>query len=171
MPLLRPLYEDWFRVEVNGVENVPAERLRPARREPLRRTVAARRAMISVAVHDEHPAGRYLRLLGADLVFPRPVVGELARKTGATLACNRDAERLLDAGELVGVFPEGFKGIGKPYRDRYKLQRFGRGGFVPRRCAPVRRSSRSRSSAPRRSTRCSATSSRWPGCWACRTSR
>jgi 1-acyl-sn-glycerol-3-phosphate acyltransferase len=33
-------------------------------------------------------------------------------------------------GELVGVFPEGFKGVGKPYRDRYKLQRFGRGGFV-----------------------------------------
>ena len=54
----------------------------------------------------------------------------LARKGGATLACNEDAERMLRGGELVGVWPEGFKGIGKPYSERYKLQRFGRGGFV-----------------------------------------
>ncbi len=76
------------------------------------------------------PTQRHLRLLGADLVFRMPVLSELARKTGSTLACNPDAERLLRNGEYVGVFPEGFKGIGKPYRDRYKLQRFGRGGFV-----------------------------------------
>ena len=37
---------------------------------------------------------------------------------------------MLRGGELVGVWPEGFKGIGKPYSERYKLQRFGRGGFV-----------------------------------------
>jgi 1-acyl-sn-glycerol-3-phosphate acyltransferase len=54
----------------------------------------------------------------------------MSRKMGTTLACNEDAERLLTEGELVGVFPEGFKGIGKPFRERYTLQRFGRGGFV-----------------------------------------
>ena len=54
----------------------------------------------------------------------------MARKAGHTLACNADAERLLSNGELVGVWPEGFKGIGKPFSERYKLQRFGRGGFV-----------------------------------------
>ena len=59
-----------------------------------------------------------------------PFVSALARKGGATLACNEDAERMLRGGELVGVWPEGFKGIGKPYSERYKLQRFGRGGFV-----------------------------------------
>jgi 1-acyl-sn-glycerol-3-phosphate acyltransferase len=69
-------------------------------------------------------------MLGADFMFRFPGVGPLARKQGATLACNADAERLMSAGELVGVWPEGFKGIGKPFRDRYKLQRFGRGGFV-----------------------------------------
>ena len=69
-------------------------------------------------------------MLGADLVFSTPVLGELARKSGATLACNADAERLLSRGELVGVWPEGFKGVGKPFSERYKLQRFGRGGFV-----------------------------------------
>jgi 1-acyl-sn-glycerol-3-phosphate acyltransferase len=86
--------------------------------------------MLAVALHDDHPAGRHLRMLAADLVFRAPVIGALARKQGGTLACNPDAERLLAAGELVGVWPEGFKGIGKSFRDRYKLQRFGRGGFV-----------------------------------------
>jgi 1-acyl-sn-glycerol-3-phosphate acyltransferase len=57
-------------------------------------------------------------------------MSELARKSGGTLACLPDAERLLRTGELVGVFPEGVKGVGKPYHERYQLQRFGRGGFV-----------------------------------------
>jgi 1-acyl-sn-glycerol-3-phosphate acyltransferase len=86
--------------------------------------------MTATAVHDETPNHRFLRMLGADLVFRTPVLGEFARKTGSTLACNPDAERLLAGGELVGVWPEGFKGIGKPFSERYKLQRFGRGGFV-----------------------------------------
>jgi 1-acyl-sn-glycerol-3-phosphate acyltransferase len=86
--------------------------------------------MVATAVRVEHPAGRHLRMLGADLLFATPGLGALARKAGATLACMPDAERLLTAGELVGVWPEGFKGIGKPFRERYSLQRFGRGGFV-----------------------------------------
>jgi 1-acyl-sn-glycerol-3-phosphate acyltransferase len=69
-------------------------------------------------------------MLAADLVFTLPVIAPMARKTGSTLACNEDAERLMKSGELVGVWPEGFKGIGKPFSERYKLQRFGRGGFV-----------------------------------------
>ena len=86
--------------------------------------------MTQIALLDHHPAHRHLRMLGADLVFQTPVISELARKSGTTLACNADAERLLGKGELVGVWPEGFKGIGKPFSERYKLQRFGRGGFV-----------------------------------------
>jgi 1-acyl-sn-glycerol-3-phosphate acyltransferase len=93
-------------------------------------TLALDAMMLSVALRDQHPNDRHLRLLGADLVFRVPVLSELARKAGATVACNPDAERLMSSGELVGVFPEGFKGIGKRYADRYKLQRFGRGGFV-----------------------------------------
>jgi 1-acyl-sn-glycerol-3-phosphate acyltransferase len=128
-PLLRPLYRDWFRVEVRGVEHLPAKgaALVVANHSG---TVALDALMLGLAVHDEHPEQRYLRLLGADLVFRMPFVSELARKHGSTLACNPDAERLLRKGELVGVFPEGFKGVGKLFRDRYRLQRFGRGGFV-----------------------------------------
>jgi 1-acyl-sn-glycerol-3-phosphate acyltransferase len=128
-PLLRRLYRSWFRVEVLGVENLPASG--PALVVGNHAGVVAVDAlMLSIAVHDEHPAHRYLRLLGADLVFRMPVLSELTRKAGGTLACGPDAERLMAAGEMIGVFPEGFKGVGKLFRDRYKLQRFGRGGFV-----------------------------------------
>lgn len=129
LPLLRPLYRSWFRVEVRGIENIPATGggLVVANHSG---TIALDSLMTQVAVHDEHPNHRNLRMLGADLVFQSPVIGELARKCGSTLAANPDAERLLASGELAGVWPEGFKGIGKPFRERYKLQRFGRGGFV-----------------------------------------
>jgi 1-acyl-sn-glycerol-3-phosphate acyltransferase len=129
LPLLRPLFDRWFRVETQGMEHVPAEggALLVANHSG---TLPVDALMTTVALHDEHPAQRRLRLLGADLVFQAPFVGALARKLGTTLACNEDAERLLSAGELVGVFPEGFKGIGKPFSERYTLQRFGRGGFV-----------------------------------------
>ncbi|ANY07262.1 lysophospholipid acyltransferase family protein [Pseudonocardia sp. HH130630-07] len=129
LPALRPLYRRWFRVETIGAHHIPETggALIVANHSG---TLPLDAAMTTVAVHDDHPARRQLRLLGADLMFTLPVSGSLARKSGATLACNPDAERLMRAGEVVGVFPEGFKGIGKPFRDRYKLQRFGRGGFV-----------------------------------------
>ncbi len=129
LALMRPLYEKYFRVEVRGLENVPAEggALVVANHSG---TIPLDSVMTQIALRDRHPARRHLRMLGADLVFKTPFVGELARKTGTTLACNADAERLLSRGELVGVWPEGFKGIGKPFSERYKLQRFGRGGFV-----------------------------------------
>jgi 1-acyl-sn-glycerol-3-phosphate acyltransferase len=129
VPMLRPLYEKWFRVEVHGLHHIPDHggALIVANHSG---TIALDALMTQVAVADQHPEHRDLRMLGADLVFAMPFVGTLARRAGHTLACNPDAERLLEAGELVGVWPEGFKGIGKPYSERYRLQRFGRGGFV-----------------------------------------
>ncbi len=129
LPLLRGLFKHWFRVEVSGIEHLPAEGAA---------LVVANHAgvlpfdglMASVAVHDEHPAKRDLRLLAADMLFDMPMLGQAARKAGHTMACTADAHRLLAAGELTAVFPEGYKGLGKRFRDRYKLQRFGRGGFV-----------------------------------------
>ncbi len=128
-PVMRVLYERWFRVEVTGVEHLP-EKGRALVVANHSGTIAMDAQMLALAVHDEHPSHRHLRLLGADFVFKTPILGEYARKSGATLACNADAERLLCRDELVGVFPEGFKGVGKRFHERYKLQRFGRGGFV-----------------------------------------
>jgi 1-acyl-sn-glycerol-3-phosphate acyltransferase len=129
LPALRPLYQKWFRVETIGMHHVPdtGGALVVANHSG---TLPLDGLMTAVALHDVHPAQRHLRTLGADLLFRMPGFGTLARKQGATLACNSDAERLMSSGELVGVWPEGFKGIGKPFHDRYKLQRFGRGGFV-----------------------------------------
>ncbi|HTI76359.1 MAG TPA: lysophospholipid acyltransferase family protein [Mycobacterium sp.] len=129
LPLLRVFFNSWFRVEVSGIENLP--RTGAA-------LVVANHAgvlpfdglMTAVAVHDKHPTHRDLRLLAADMVFDMPMLGQAARKAGHTMACTADAHRLLAAGELTAVFPEGYKGLGKHFKDRYKLQRFGRGGFV-----------------------------------------
>ncbi len=124
---LRPLAEKWFRIEVRGIENIPATggALVVSNHSG---TLPMDALMTTVTIRDH--ADRFLRPLGADLVFRLPLVGSMARKGGATLACGEDAERMLRNGELVGVWPEGFKGIGKSFSDRYKLQRFGRGGFV-----------------------------------------
>ncbi|MDX6280016.1 MAG: hypothetical protein QOH03_1087 [Kribbellaceae bacterium] len=127
LKFLRPLAEKWFRVEVRGIENIP---------ETGSALIVANHSgtmpidgLITQLVVADH-TNRPLRTLAADLVFKTPFVGELSRKGGATLANNDDAERLLRQGNLVGVWPEGFKGLGKPFSERYKLQRFGRGGFV-----------------------------------------
>jgi 1-acyl-sn-glycerol-3-phosphate acyltransferase len=129
MPVARLLYQQWFRVRMQGLGNVPSEgaALIVANHSG---TLPLDAVMLQTGLHDEHPAHRNLRLLGADLVYEVPVLSYLARRSGHTRACPANADRLLRDGELVGVFPEGFKGIGKPFRDRYQLRRFGRGGFA-----------------------------------------
>ena len=129
MPLLRTMFTSWFRVDVTGIHNLP---------QSGGALVVANHAgvlpfdglMASVAVRDRHPANRALRLLAADIVFDSPMLSQAARRAGHTMACTADAHRLLSKGELTAVFPEGYKGLGKRFKDRYKLQRFGRGGFV-----------------------------------------
>jgi 1-acyl-sn-glycerol-3-phosphate acyltransferase len=129
MPLFRPFYRTWFRVQMRGVENLPASG--PALVVANHSGVLPLDAvMLQIGIFDEHPQHRNLRLLSADLVYDLPVLSSMARWSGHVRACREDAKRQLCAGELVGVFPEGFKGIGKPFSQRYQLQRFGRGGFA-----------------------------------------
>ena len=127
LPVMRWLAQSWFRVEVRGAENVPStgSALLVSNHAG---TMPLDGMILHSVVYDE--VGRHVRMLGADLVFKTPYVNDFARKTGTTLACQEDAERLLAREQLVAVYPEGFKGLGKLYKDRYKLQRFGRGGFV-----------------------------------------
>jgi 1-acyl-sn-glycerol-3-phosphate acyltransferase len=129
MPVGRFFYRQWFRVQMRGLEHVPAEGpvLIVANHSG---TLPFDAIMLQTGLHDEHPAHRNLRLLGADLVYEIPLLGTIARKGGHIRACPANAQALLSAGEAVGVFPEGFKGIGKRFSDRYNLQRFGRGGFA-----------------------------------------
>jgi 1-acyl-sn-glycerol-3-phosphate acyltransferase len=129
MPLARALYQRWFRVRMKGLAHVPGTGagLVVANHSGVLPVDAI---MLQSGLHDEHASHRNLRLLGADLVYELPILAQLARKGGHTRACPAYAHSLLRSGELVGVFPEGFKGIGKPFSERYKLRRFGHGGFA-----------------------------------------
>jgi 1-acyl-sn-glycerol-3-phosphate acyltransferase len=129
LPFLQLLYAKYFRVEVHGVENIPAEGkcLLVANHSG---TLPLDGVMLRLAVQREHPQHRSVRWLAEDVIFHFPFLGSIANRIGAVRACQENAERLLGHGALVGVFPEGMKGIGKLFKDRYRLQRFGRGGFV-----------------------------------------
>lgn len=129
MPLVRPLYERYFRVETVGVDRIPNEgsALLICNHSG---TIPLDAVMMQYAVANEHPAKRLVRNVGADLVWHMPVIGHLGRKSGNVVACDEDAHELIRRGELVGVFPEGYKGVGKGWNQRYKLQRFGRGGYI-----------------------------------------
>ena len=129
LPLAKPLYERYFRVRTFGVDRIPNEgaALLVGNHSG---TVAIDAVIVNYAVATEHPMERAVRNVGADLVFQLPFISHLARKTGNAVARDEDALELLRRGELVGVYPEGFKGVGKGWSERYKLQRFGRGGFI-----------------------------------------
>jgi 1-acyl-sn-glycerol-3-phosphate acyltransferase len=128
-PALDFMFKRYFRVEVEGVRNIPAEG---------RAVVVANHSgalpfdgvMLREAIRQRHPGRNDLRWLAEDFSFYLPFLGVTLNRLGAVRACQENAERLLSKGHLVGVFPEGAEGIKKLYRDRYRLQRFGRGGFV-----------------------------------------
>jgi 1-acyl-sn-glycerol-3-phosphate acyltransferase len=128
-PLLRFLYERWWRVEAVGVERVPSHGpvLLVANHAGVLPWDAT---MIATALLEEHPLPRRPRFLVLDWAFELPFVSVLMRKVGGVPASPYNALRLLEQGELVMVFPEGGKGTGKPFSQRYQLERFGRGGFV-----------------------------------------
>lgn len=129
LPLIELLYDKYFRVEVHGVEHLPAEGrcLLVANHSG---TLPLDGLMLRMAVRREHPRHRSVRWLAEDGIFHFPFLGNMTNRVGAVRACQENAERLLESESLVAVFPEGQKGIGKLFRDRYRLQRFGRGGFV-----------------------------------------
>jgi 1-acyl-sn-glycerol-3-phosphate acyltransferase len=129
LPLAKPLYDNYFRVQTLGIDRVPSTgaALMVGNHSG---TVPLDAIMIQYAVATEHPQKRIVRNVAANLPFRMPFIGPLARKSGNAVACDEDAYELLRRGELVGVFPEGYKGVGKGWKERYKLQRFGRGGFI-----------------------------------------
>ena len=128
-PLLELMYDRWWRVEATGVERVPSHG---------RVLLVANHAgilpwdatMMAVALLRQHPLPRHPRFLVLNWAFELPYASVLMRKVGGVPASPHNAERLLAQDQLVAVFPEGVKGAGKDWKDRYRLQRFGRGGFV-----------------------------------------
>jgi 1-acyl-sn-glycerol-3-phosphate acyltransferase len=129
-PLLDFYYHHWFRVETEGVEHVPAEggALIVSNHSG---ALPPDGPMIMQAIHHEHPTPRPVYMLGEHWFKGYPGAGLLTNKIGLVAAHPANAQRLLhDEGRLVLVFPEGQKGSRKLYWQRYRLRRFGRGGFV-----------------------------------------
>ncbi len=128
-PFFAFLFDSWWRVSVEGADRVPAHG---------RALLTANHAgilpwdatMISMALLREHPLPRHPRFLVLNWAFDLPWISAAMRKVGGVVASPFNAMRLLEQDHLVAVFPEGVKGTGKPYSERYRLQRFGRGGFV-----------------------------------------
>jgi 1-acyl-sn-glycerol-3-phosphate acyltransferase len=123
-----PIYKHWFRVEWEGFEHVP---------ETGGALLVANHAGAippdapSIMHGIEKDLGRPVYGLAEHLFRSVPVAGTLWARTGGVTAHPDNAYRLLhDEERLVLVFPEGTKGTGKLYADRYRLSRFGRGGFV-----------------------------------------
>lgn len=130
---LRPffdfLYQKYWRVSVEGIENLPA-RGRGLLVSNHSGTLPYDGSMIRMSVTNEHPAQRDVRFLVEDFVYYLPFIGTYMYRIGGVRASQENAERLLNNDHLVAVFPEGVKGIGKYFKERYHLQRFGRGGFI-----------------------------------------
>lgn len=129
-PFFDFLYKYYFRVDTQGTENVPDEGRCLIVSNHSGGALPYDGIMLRTTVRLEHPRARELRWLAEDFIYYLPFVGAAMNRIGAVRACQENAERLLAGGRLVAVFPEGAKGTGKLYRERYKLQRFGRGGFI-----------------------------------------
>jgi 1-acyl-sn-glycerol-3-phosphate acyltransferase len=126
-PSLDVLYDRWWRVTATGMEHVPQDG---------RALIATNHAgvvpwdgaMLATAIRRHN--GRDARSLVLNWAFELPWISTVIRRSGGVPASPENARRLLEEDHLVLVFPEGAKGIAKPYSERYRLQRFGRGGFV-----------------------------------------
>ncbi len=129
LPVAGFFFNKYWRVEFNGVENIPVEG-RALLASNHSGVLPLDGAMISYGVREHHAAHRLTRALVADWLPTLPFFSMIMNKSGQVLANPDNGQRLLAEDELVLVFPEGYKGVSKLFKDRYKLARFGRGGFV-----------------------------------------
>ncbi len=128
-PFFEFMYSSYWRVETTGIDNIP---------EFGRALLVVNHSgqlpwdgsMLASAVLKEHPTARLVRTLYSDWFPTVPFFSSAFEKMGQVLATEENGIRLLEQDELVAVFPEGYKGVGKLFKDRYRLARFGRGGFI-----------------------------------------
>jgi 1-acyl-sn-glycerol-3-phosphate acyltransferase len=127
-PFFRFLFEEYFKVKVKGIENIPGDgrAILVGNHSGL---LPLDGAMITIAMCFSHPSPRRIRYLVTDWFFALPGVGEWIKATGQVRATLENARRLLSNEELVGIYPEGIRGVGKPWAERYRVIDF-HPGFV-----------------------------------------
>jgi 1-acyl-sn-glycerol-3-phosphate acyltransferase len=129
-PVFEFLYDVWWRVEADGIRNVPAHGRALLVANHAGSLFPFDAAMMTTAIMKEHPLPRWPRFMVLDWAFVLPFLSSFMRRCGGVPASHHNATRLLSEDELMMVFPEGVKGTGKHFSERYRVQRFGRGGFV-----------------------------------------
>lgn len=129
-PIWEFLYKRWWRVQVEGVSNVPGHGRALLVANHSGTIFPFDAVMMGTAIQKEHPLPRWTRALVLNWAFDLPFVSYFMRRIGGVSANPANLGRLLGQDEPVMVFPEGAKGFGKPFAERYRVQRFGRGGFV-----------------------------------------
>ena len=129
-PFFEFLYDYWWRIQATGVENVPAHGRALVVSNHSGSLFPFDATMLVGSIMKEHPLPRWPRPMVLNWAFELPFLSSFMRKVGGVPASPFNAIRLLEQDEVVMVFPEGVKGTGKPFSERYRLQRFGRGGFV-----------------------------------------
>lgn len=129
LPFLDFMYHKYWRVTLEGHENIPDDG-RALLVSNHSGQLPFDGAMIGVGLLQNHSSARFMRALYASWFPTLPFVSDILTKAGQVMANDENAQRLLEQEQLVAVFPEGYKGVGKLYKDRYHLARFGRGGFV-----------------------------------------
>ena len=128
--MLNGIYYDYFRVEVEGIENIPMDGPAMIVANHGGAALPYDAAMLALAVLNEAPRPRRVRVSATEIFNMLPWVSHMYRKVGAVYATHEDARHLLERGAMLGVFPEGESGFMKPVWQAYHVQRFGRGGFV-----------------------------------------
>jgi 1-acyl-sn-glycerol-3-phosphate acyltransferase len=128
--ILNGIYYDYFRVEVDGIENIPMDGPAMIVANHGGAALPYDAAMLALAVLNEAPRPRRVRVSATEIFNMLPWVSHMYRKVGAVYATHEDARHLLERGAMLGVFPEGESGFMKPVWQAYHVQRFGRGGFV-----------------------------------------
>lgn len=128
-PALDFLYDQYWRVDLAGVERLPASGpcLLVANHSGL---LPYDGLMLAHAIERSHPSGERPRFLAADWLITLPFVQSYLARLGGVRACRENAERLLASQRFVIAFPEGVKGAAKVFRERYRLKRLGRGGVL-----------------------------------------
>jgi 1-acyl-sn-glycerol-3-phosphate acyltransferase len=129
-PLFDFLYSIWWRVAVDGVRNVPSHGRALMVANHAGSVFPFDASMMTMGILKEHPLPRWPRFMVLDWAFELPFISAFMRRVGGVPASPHNATRLLSQDHVAMVFPEGAKGTGKPFSERYRVQRFGRGGFV-----------------------------------------
>jgi 1-acyl-sn-glycerol-3-phosphate acyltransferase len=119
------LYRHWFRVEVHGIENLPSDRALVVANHAGQLPFDA--LMLNTALVLEAEPPRIARSMAEYWISRLPFVSTAASRVGAMVGTPRNCVRMLENEECVVVFPEGTRGMNKPWRERYRLQRFGTG--------------------------------------------